>query len=232
MNLWRGRDYFFDKEALAESQNETERRRRLREPKEGLDSQYPNARDDQTGLHNQSEDGCCRSARKRGQLALRGTRQPRSVWQIPTQAFRGAHFATFPEEIPHRAIAAGTSEYGCCWACGAPWERVVRTPNFEEQPQRKTAKALRTDRTSAGQAWQDWRNENANVTMGWQPTCSCFLTPDTRHLTPAIVLDPFSGSGTVGQVAFKMGRRFVCLELKEQYLELAKERIPPMAFQV
>lgn len=32
---------------------------------------------------------------------------PGDVWSIPNQPFTGAHFATFPLEIPRRAIAAG-----------------------------------------------------------------------------------------------------------------------------
>jgi DNA modification methylase len=35
------------------------------------------------------------------------TRNPRSVWTIPTHAFSGAHFATFPPELAERCITAG-----------------------------------------------------------------------------------------------------------------------------
>jgi DNA modification methylase len=37
------------------------------------------------------------------------TRNIRSVWTIPTKPYRGAHFATFPEELPRRCILAGTA---------------------------------------------------------------------------------------------------------------------------
>ena len=43
-----------------------------------------------------------------------------------------------------------------------------------------------------------------------------------------LVLDPFAGSGTVGEVAYKMGRRFVLCDIK--YQELQRDRIPPMEF--
>ena len=39
------------------------------------------------------------------------------------------------------------------------------------------------------------------------------------------VLDPFTGSGTVGAVALRHGRRFVGTELNPQYIELANARI-------
>lgn len=41
------------------------------------------------------------------------------------------------------------------------------------------------------------------------------------------VLDPFAGSGTVGQVAFNMARR--CVLLDRAYQDLQRERVPPMA---
>jgi len=38
------------------------------------------------------------------------------------------------------------------------------------------------------------------------------------------VLDPFSGTATVGEVSRKHHRRYVGLELNPEYIELAKER--------
>jgi len=40
-----------------------------------------------------------------------------------------------------------------------------------------------------------------------------------------IVLDPFFGSGTVGEVCLAANRRFVGIELKPEYLKLAKRRL-------
>lgn len=40
------------------------------------------------------------------------TRNARTVWTIPSQPYIGAHFATFPEEIPRRCILAGCPEDG------------------------------------------------------------------------------------------------------------------------
>lgn len=40
-----------------------------------------------------------------------------------------------------------------------------------------------------------------------------------------IVMDVFSGSGTVGVVAKRLGRRYVGLELNKDYVKIAKERI-------
>lgn len=40
------------------------------------------------------------------------TRNPRSVWIIPTHGFKGAHFATFPPALAERCITAGCPEGG------------------------------------------------------------------------------------------------------------------------
>lgn len=40
------------------------------------------------------------------------TRNPRSVWTIPTYGFKGAHFATFPPALAERCITAGCPEGG------------------------------------------------------------------------------------------------------------------------
>ena len=67
----------------------------------------------------------------------------RNVWEFPAAHFNDSHFATFPPELPKRCIMAGTSEHGCCAACGAPWRRVARS----------LARRHETD--------------------GWEPGCDC-----------------------------------------------------------
>jgi site-specific DNA-methyltransferase (adenine-specific)/site-specific DNA-methyltransferase (cytosine-N4-specific) len=41
----------------------------------------------------------------------------------------------------------------------------------------------------------------------------------------AVVLDPFFGSGTVGEVCLDLGRRFVGIELKDEYAAIAQKRL-------
>jgi len=43
---------------------------------------------------------------------------------------------------------------------------------------------------------------------------------------PATVLDPFSGSGTTGRVALRLGRAYISNDLSAEYIdELAPERL-------
>lgn len=103
-------------------------------------------------------------------VVTRGSRNLRNVWRVPTQPYPEAHFATFPERIPELCIKVGTSEWGCCPQCGAPWERVVE----KEEGYGKR-------RCTPGEAGQAVHPEGIThdldgpprTTKGFQPTCEC-----------------------------------------------------------
>ncbi len=80
-----------------------------------------------------------------------GGQNPGDVWRIPTRPYKGAHFATFPVELPMRCIKAGCRRGGT-------------------------------------------------------------------------VLDPFSGSGTTGEAARNLGRRYIGIDLNPTYHDLAIRR--------
>lgn len=158
-----------------------------------------------------------------------GTRNLRDVWTITTKPFSGAHFATFPPEIPEICIKAGTSERGACPTCGAPWVRETET---ETEFAGGSGRAGRTAEEMNGSG--KWRNGgtsgNVNLklgpvtrskTTGWAPGCDC---PGNARV-PCAVLDPFGGAGTTGLVAAKLGRNAVLCELNPAYAEMARARI-------
>jgi hypothetical protein len=76
-------------------------------------------------------------------------------------------------------------------------------------------------------------------TTGWRPSCDCIrkVAPNygmqggelleladeiAREYAPipAIILDPFAGSGSTGQAANELGRRFIGVDLNPSYLAL------------
>jgi DNA modification methylase len=146
-------------------------------------------------------------------------RNLRSVWTIPSAPFPDAHFATFPPALASRCIQAGTSERGCCRVCGAPWtrqtsiEQVVLTGSSGKIGDGQRNPATRTDLMTQ-------RTRKVVDTIGWQPSCACDAGPPV----PCTVLDPFAGSGTVGQVAEQLGRHSVLCELSPAYVQMAAER--------
>ena len=156
-------------------------------------------------------------------------RNLRSVWTIATRPYPGAHFAVFPPELPERCIKAGSSERGVCPDCGAPWERVVERGNSEHHC-----------RPGCGHESLDFANgwskgtyggftNTARVTDAWKP--SCRHTDDWMNEAsgparpqPAVVLDPFAGSGTTGMVANRLSRRAILIDLNGDYLKQQLQR--------
>lgn len=116
--LTKNERYYYDSVAIEEEQEEQERTRRLREQVTGLDTTYELRRDQAHGQVAPGKNGVVRSAKARHDLAVKGTRNKRTVWFVGTKPFSEAHFATFPPELIEPCILAGTSEYGHCSACG------------------------------------------------------------------------------------------------------------------
>ena len=140
----------------------------------------------------------------------------RDVWTIATSGFKGAHFATFPEELARRCILAGTSERGACARCGAPWKRVTET-QYDNPGNRSTNGPRSTENREFTPGFEQ-RLEKRTATLGWEPTCSCDAAAQ-----PSLVLDPFLGSGTTAAVAIATGREYVGYEISENYRPLIQE---------
>jgi DNA modification methylase len=131
--LSKNQKYYFDHEAIKE---------------EGV---YPEGTKAAKGsVERQNQEGV--NARPPEYKIYDGMRNKRSVWTVNTKPYKGAHFATYPEELIEPCILAGS--------------RVGD-----------------------------------------------------------IVLDPFFGSGTTGQVAQNLGRKWIGCELNKNYEKLQNERL-------
>jgi DNA modification methylase len=178
-------------------------------------------------------------------------RNLRSVWQIATEPYPGAHFATFPQKLVEPCIKAGSSERGVCPECGAPWVREV---------ERESQGAWINDRGDGRVADQDAGLRGQKFYEGWKPPITTTWRPSCGHRTPehypercwmqshagmpphdhaaddpttavqgetpvpATVLDPFAGSGTTGLVANRLGRRAILIDLSADYIDQAMLR--------
>jgi DNA modification methylase len=158
-------------------------------------------------------------------------RNLRNVWTFATQPYSGAHFATFPEELPRRCILAATSAKGACRMCGGPWERVVRsqvrfTSGSGKAGNVPAGKFQGSEQATSGEYDIRMGPQVDTQTIGWRPGCEC--RGQHGRTVPCVVLDPFGGSGTTGRVALELGRRGVLVDLayagEQSYAPLAQKR--------
>lgn len=185
------------------------------------------------GLHQPQGDAQERRHPK-GMRRSNGKRNMRNFWLLGPEPFPEAHFATFPTEIPRRAILAGTSERGVCAKCGAPWTRVTKT---EYSPHWKGGTVGNTQKTNDDRENMRWagradqrRMTKESATLGWRATCGCerWDAPGNELIgepVPATILDPFLGSGTTALVADRLGRNCIGIELNDSYAAMARRRI-------
>jgi len=158
-------------------------------------------------------------------------RNKRDVWKIATCQRKEAHFASFPDTLPEICIKAGTSEYGCCPSCGAPYMRVLKkvasTMNIRV---RDNKKGIIDKKSGIGEQYgaseeeiEEYGEERAGTTetIGWRPTCSC----NAGDPVPCVTLDPFMGRGTVALVSRELGRSSIGIELNPEYVEISKKNL-------
>ncbi len=148
----------------------------------------------------------------------------RDVWQLSTKPFRGAHFAVMPPDLVEPCILAGTPKAGVCVHCGKPYVRNIRKI-LSENPDSYNGSSFTRGKTRDARAHMGIPGNGQRTahveTIGWIPGCDC-TNPQAR---PAVVLDPFGGSGTVGMVARNLGRDWKIIEANPDYAEIAKGRI-------
>ena len=131
-----------------------------------------------------------------------------------------AVLATLPDESVHCVVTSppywGLRDYGVPWEKEIERTKSAETNNVSDVRREQMGK----DKT----AIYPVRYEVSTRVTGEHPTCTCGLPP-----VPGTVMDIFGGSGTVAEVALEYGRRAILIELKSEYVELAKRRIKPVA---
>lgn len=159
------------------------------------------------------------------------TRNPRSVWHFAAESFKGAHFATFPTELPYRCIKASTSPAGCCPHCGSQWAPVIAKVRRPTRPGNETKVGRVTTHGEASPYFHQngsvvgnrdpLRHVTETVVSEYRQTCSC----PTHSPVPATVYDPFGGSLTTAAVAAHMGRQAITSEINPTYIGLGDARL-------
>lgn len=167
-------------------------------------------------------------------------RNKRSVWTLGPEPTNDVHFAVMPTKLVEPCILAGTAP-AVCMTCGMPWAPIMEQTEPEghrltgqgkwdsADPQAAARRMNESKKTRRAMAYAENGERLDNPfkqarLLGYAPVCVCDPPGDAVPDT-ALVLDPFAGSGTVGVVAVKHGRRFVGVDLHEEYALLAARRI-------
>jgi hypothetical protein len=144
---------------------------------------------------------------------------PGSVWEVATEPLRVPehlgidHFAAFPSEWPRRIIT-GWSPPGICVECGEGRRPVVGKSGA--RPVARAHRHLPGYRDPAGEGTRDMTYD----VLGY--ACAC--PEPTAPTRPAVVVDPFGGTGTTALVASVLGRTGVSVDRSMDYSRLATWR--------
>jgi len=143
-------------------------------------------------------------------------KNPSDFWSINTKPFPQAHFAVYPEAICEMPIKS-SCPHAVCRECGKPKTRITKpTKEYAE----KLGKAVHSHKEDQIRGMRyDRKASSAFETVGWS-SCKCNAGFDA-----GIVLDPMCGAGTTLVVAQKLGRRWIGIDLKKEYVEMAKKRL-------
>lgn len=150
---------------------------------------------------------------------------PGSVWTIPSEPLKVPdwlgvdHFAAFPQEWPRRIIL-GWSPSGICVECGQG-----RRPVVEKALEHVNHSALKSATADGGAARAMTNVKNVARESATITGYACDCDQPTAPTRPAVVLDPFGGTGTVAMVARALGRFGVSMDLSSDYLRLAQWRV-------
>lgn len=137
-------------------------------------------------------------------------RNLRSVWRFPSQAMTAwacVHCGHVSDPRPPNKQ---------CPQCGT-LEWVSHFAAFPEELPERCIRAGTSEKGCCPKCGAPWarvldgkEKMGWSQTLGWRATCQC----NASDPIPCLVLDPFAGTGTVGRVAERLNRRWVCLDLK------------------
>lgn len=144
----------------------------------------------------------------------------RDVWEVSTGASDFGHFAVFPLDLIEPCVKAGTSAFGQCKNCGAPYKRVLEENKVKRKREERFTESKFQNAGGRRGCSQDHLGTTSE-TIGWESTCECGGEETERQT----VLDPFAGASTTGIAALKHDRKFVGVEINPDYIELSKDRI-------
>ena len=206
----KNKEYWYDLDAVREAHKNYEDYAKA--GKGGtLDSKKGHAETTNHDLNNPRQQQAKRNFHENG-------KNPGDVFEVTTKPFPDAHFAVYPPELCEKPIKA-TCPPKVCADCGSPYERDKTEPEREYERGNENWR----DGANIGNPQRDHDGDWGYKAEfhGWQQTCDC----GTDATEAGIALDPFAGAGTTALVAKEHGRRFVGIDLNEEYVSMAQKRL-------
>jgi len=151
-------------------------------------------------------------------------RNKRCVWIITTKPFPEAHFAIYPEGLIETPIKAGCPEF-VCKKCGKARVKIYEKGNLITSGPNKMAikpRGFAQNKMIIQNLPKDPYGDMPRrelKELGYSD-CGC-----NAGFEPGIVLDLFMGAGTTALVALKQRKRFIGIEIKKEYIDMANKRI-------
>ena len=160
---------------------------------------------------------------------------PGSVWTVPTQPLTVPpelgvdHFAAFPMEWPRRIIKGWAPTAGVCVECSEGRRPMVSAEYADAGGRSDREKFNRVDQGSGDYSIGSFKPQEMKFGRANRTTTitgyACACPESTAPTTPAVVLDPFGGTGTTALVASVLGCHGHSVDLSADYCRLAQWRV-------
>ena len=157
---------------------------------------------------------------------------PESVTDRPTKAHEYVFLLAKSQRYYYDAAAI--AEPALDWSRGGPGVGIAPTTHYHPNNGGNGGLSALAGKYKAGNAMPT-RNRRTVWTVTTQPFAGAhFAVMPEALVEPCIlagsapgdtVVDPFAGSGTVGVVALRYGRRFIGCELNAEYAQMARRRV-------
>jgi len=144
-----------------------------------------------------------------------------NVWRVQVGQTSKKHYAVYPAALCERPIAMTCP----MWINedGTPRTRIVESVEYDEQ--RGSARVFgKYNSATPEDIKRSGRMDTARQYVARKPKTVGWSSLSEKWTT-GVVLDPFCGSGTTGEVSLKLGRSFIGIDLYQENVKISSERL-------
>jgi DNA modification methylase len=145
---------------------------------------------------------------------------------VPTERHFLKHPAMMPDELARIMLKSSLSQEGCCSKCYTPFKRKIKKigipgrTKFTEKSKYYSKTGPNSVTSLSSYVKGNGRTNTIVETLGWEPQCKC-----NANKTRQLVLDPFSGAATTGNVSLELGHGYIGIELYNDYAQESISRL-------